>query len=107
MSGPDGTGPGPGTPPGDPATPPIFLERRSYRRRRVRDAARLLPVLGLLGWTVPLLWPLGAAAPRVSSALVYLFVVWAVLVAAGAALSVLLARGEVEEDRDRAARRAP
>ena len=27
---------------------PLFLARAVYRRRRLRDAARLLPVLGLL-----------------------------------------------------------
>ena len=36
----------------------MFLERRSYRQRRMMDALRLLPVLGLCLCMVPLLWPL-------------------------------------------------
>ena len=31
-----------------PRRPSLFLERRTYRRRRLMDAARLLPLLGLL-----------------------------------------------------------
>ncbi|SLN43172.1 hypothetical protein ROJ8625_02134 [Roseivivax jejudonensis] len=77
--------------------PLVFLERRTYRQRRLRDAARLLPVLGLFAWTVPLLWPRGDAAPGTAAALTYLFAVWAALVIAGASLSVLLSRG-VDDD---------
>lgn len=64
----------------DQAVPPIFLERRSYRRRRMWDAVRMLPFLGAVLWMVPLLWPLpdGAEGEGVatSSALLYLFAVW-------------------------------
>tara|TARA_R110002049_G_scaffold10127_3_gene50308 strand:- start:13823 stop:14113 length:291 start_codon:yes stop_codon:yes gene_type:complete len=76
------------------AQSPIFLERRSYRLRRMMDAVRLLPLLGLLLWMVPLLWPVppdGAAAltsDRVTTgvALRYLFGVWAALIIATWAL---------------------
>ncbi|SFE90672.1 hypothetical protein [Roseivivax sediminis] len=80
--------------------PLVFLERRSYRQRRVRDAARLLPVLGLFAWGVPLLWPRGEAAPGTASALVYVFAVWLGLVVAGALLSFLLSRGDVDDARE-------
>lgn len=70
--------------------PPIFLERKSYRRRRMMDAIRLLPVLGLGLWMVPLMWSLPGpegteAAPSMSQALTYIFGIWAlvVLVAVG------------------------
>jgi hypothetical protein len=66
---------------------PLFLERRSYRRRRMMDGLRMLPFLGLGLWLVPLLWPRGSAvAPEVgaviesSVALRYVFGVWAVLI---------------------------
>ncbi|MEW9918527.1 hypothetical protein AB2B41_02850 [Marimonas sp. MJW-29] len=66
---------------------PIFLERKSYRTRRMLDAIRMLPVLGLLLWMVPLFWPLpgapetSAADPiPMSVALRYLFGVWVALV---------------------------
>ncbi|TDK41225.1 hypothetical protein [Antarcticimicrobium luteum] len=65
--------------------PAVFLERQTYRRRRLMDAARLLPVLGALLFAVPLLWPgaedAGTAAPvPTSRAIRYIFVVWALLI---------------------------
>jgi hypothetical protein len=71
-------------------TIPVFLERRSYRQRRLMDFARLLPFIGGLLWLVPLLWPqpeaMGAPASdggglSMSSAILYVFGVWALLVA--------------------------
>lgn len=69
------------------ALAPIFLERNSYRRRRVIDAVRLLPFLGFLLWMVPLLWAVdppsdGTAVPA-SQALKYVFGVWTFLVGVG------------------------
>ena len=58
----------------------LFLERRSYRMRRMMDAIRLLPVLGLCLWLVPVLWPRSAdgadAAISTSTALMYIFSIW-------------------------------
>lgn len=70
---------------------PLFLERRSYRLRRVMDAARLMPFLGALLWAVPVLWP-GQGEDGVSSsrAILYIFLVWAVLVALTFALTFWL-----------------
>jgi hypothetical protein len=69
---------------------PIFLERRSYRQRRMMDAVRLLPILGLVLWMVPLIWPRpdagGDGGVAMSTALRYLFGVWALLVALSWAL---------------------
>ena len=61
----------------------VFLERRSYRRRRLMDAAKLLPVLGAILFLVPLLWLVGTDAEAkvpASLAFVYVFVVWALLI---------------------------
>ena len=64
----------------------VFLERRSYRRRRLADAARLLPVLGAVLFMIPLLWPDGQAGAdagtsmRTSQAIVYIFGIWAALI---------------------------
>lgn len=67
----------------EPVAPPIFLERRSYRRRRLWDAVRMLPFLGAVLWMVPLMWPMpdGADGQGVStsSALLYIFAVWVFL----------------------------
>ena len=68
----------------------VFLERASYRRRRLRDGARLLPVVGLVAVMIPLLWPQGRSA----AALVYLFAVWAGLVLGAAVLARSLGRDE-------------
>ena len=68
-----------------------FVARGTYRRRRLIDAAGLLPILGALLFLVPLLW-VGAqegAAPRTSHVLLYLFAVWALWVI----LSALVTRG--------------
>ena len=64
--------------------PQIFLERKGYRMRRLMDAVRLVPILGLGLWMVPLLWshpdePGGSVS--ISAALTYLFGVWFVLIA--------------------------
>ncbi len=37
---------------------PLFLERRSYRFRRMMDAVRLLPLVALAFWMIPLMWPM-------------------------------------------------
>jgi len=83
----------------------MFLERRTYRRRRLMDAARLLPVVGLLLFMVPLLWALNRTdAAATSSTMVYVFAVWAVLIAAAVVLSRALSRvsSDQPEGRERA-----
>ncbi|MCO0612151.1 hypothetical protein M8756_02430 [Lutimaribacter sp. EGI FJ00015] len=74
----------------------MFLERRSYRQRRVIDAARLLPVLGAVLFGLPLLWPRGAEdAVRTSSSILYVFGVWLILVC----LAFVISR-KVEDEGD-------
>ena len=72
----------------------LSLERRGYRRRRLRDAVRLLPVLGVFLWMFPLFWPVGdRAAPAVvpmSSAMIYLFTVWLIMIVVGGAFWLAL-----------------
>lgn len=63
--------------------PSLFLERQGYRRRRLMDAARLLPILGAALVAIPLLWP-SRSAPEggvpLSSAILYIFTCWALLI---------------------------
>ncbi|WP_205589568.1 hypothetical protein [Chachezhania antarctica] len=76
--------------------PPVFLERRSYRRRRIIDAIRVLPLFGTALFVLPLLWPTaqreeatGIPAVAMSDILVYIFGAWALLIAAIVGLSYL------------------
>ncbi|MEP1767702.1 MAG: hypothetical protein ABJJ53_13815 [Sulfitobacter sp.] len=68
----------------------LFLERNSYRRRRMMDAVRMLPLLCALLWlVVPMMWPnhaQGDAQTSLSTAIRYLFVSWALAAAAAFAL---------------------
>jgi len=69
---------------------PLFLARRSYRARRLRDGARLLPVFGTFLVLLPVLWVPDVTAVRDTAPDgIYLFVVWAGLVGVAA----LMARG--------------
>ena len=76
---------------------PLFLARAVYRRRRLRDAARLLPLLGLFLLLLPLMWgePSGKGAGQT---VVYVFIAWAVLIALAAYLAPGLARPEGEAE---------
>lgn len=67
----------------------VFLRRRSYRQRRLQDAARMLPIIGFVLWLIPLLWPRsGESAADNASALVYIFSVWVILIV----LTLVIAR---------------
>lgn len=81
----------------------MFLGRIPYRRRRLRDAARLLPLFGLFFLLLPLIWaPPGSDGRRFSGDLVYLFGLWVGMIALAAAIAPGLSRrdGEPDEDED-------
>ncbi len=74
---------------------PLFLARIPYRRRRLRDAARLLPVAGAFLMILPILWtPADGSQRLLSSDVIWFFVTWALLVLAAAALAPGLSRPE-------------
>lgn len=56
----------------------LFLERRTYRQARLQDAARLLPVLGLVLVFAPIFirGDTQDAGLRMSGWLVYYFIIW-------------------------------
>ena len=56
---------------------PVYLERESYRRRRLADAAALAPFLGVILLVLPALW---ASESRTADAMIYVFTVWAFLI---------------------------
>ncbi len=76
-------------------SPHIFVGRDVYRRRRLMDAARLLPVLGVLLFLVPVLWA-PQTTPEADTARggLYVFVVWAGLIGAAYLLSRRLGRSQ-------------
>ena len=76
-----------------PPAQPLFLARRSYRRRRLIDALRLVPILGALLFMVPVLGASGHAGSSFRGA-VYLFASWALLILLTAALSHRLEQAE-------------
>jgi len=89
---------------------PLFLEHRTYRRRRLLDAVRLLPFVGAILFLAPALMP-RAAQMDLSGRVVYIFAAWSLLILA-IALSSRVARGvgaeteadaEADAETDRAA----
>ena len=82
-----------------PRGPTLFLERQSYRRRRLSEVARLMPIFGAGLFMVPLLWPVGDESEKVqtSSAILYLFGVWGGLILA-IALFGLVTRSWAKSD---------
>lgn len=77
---------------------PVFLARRSYRMRRLRDGARLLPVAGTFLLLLPILWqPATTEARDTAFDGIYIFAVWAGLIIVAAILSRALGTGEEAE----------
>ena len=90
-----------------PLRQPLFLERGTYRRRRLMDAARLLPVAGMALVCLPLMWsrPTEAGGAATAGTAIYLFLIWILLILAAAAIARGLGRGF--EPSDATAPRAP
>lgn len=86
--------------------PSLFLEREGYRRRRLTDAARMLPLLGAALFLIPLLWPVpdadaGQAGVSTSRAIIYIFLVWALLIAVSGVLSANMRYWNKRENQER------
>lgn len=71
-----------------PYRSPIFLARHSYRVRRLRDAVRILPMLGAFLWLLPLLWEPASGAKRdLATDAIYIFMIWFGLIILAAVLA--------------------
>lgn len=79
---------------------PLFLARAPYRRRRLRDAARLLPVLGIFLFLLPLLWAPSDRIVLRAADVVYFFLVWSVLIGIAAAFAPGLRGGDPSDDEE-------
>jgi hypothetical protein len=72
----------------------LFLERRTYRKNRLQDAARLLPVLGMILFFGPVFIGGGdVEGASLADWLVYIFVVWLGLIVVTMLVSRALADG--------------
>jgi hypothetical protein len=87
-----------------PKRGPVFLKRRSYRRRRLRDLARMLPVAGLFLFLLPILWAPSRSTPAAFTAPadtapdgLFLFGVWLMLILVAAALAPSLSADAGED----------
>ncbi|MEZ5752034.1 MAG: hypothetical protein R3D60_08730 [Paracoccaceae bacterium] len=78
--------------------PPLFVERTAYRRRRLMDGARVLPVVGFILVLLPVLWTRNDAHNTANEA-VYLFCLWLVLVIVAFILSRPLRAALMREER--------
>lgn len=80
---------------------PLFLAPDSYRRRRLMDAARMLPVAGAFLFLLPILWRPSGSGHGTAFEGIYLFAVWAGLILAAMILArPLYAAGEGEASAD-------
>lgn len=84
---------------------PLFLERASFHRRRMGDAARVLPVLTLFVLLVPVWWM--PASMSYAAGAVWFFALWGGLIAAVWALHRALLRAEAATIRAAEAASAP
>lgn len=64
---------------------PLFLARASYRKRRLRDGARMLPVFGAVLFFLPLLW--AQSSTQIVVHWFFLFGVWIALIVVTAVIS--------------------
>lgn len=79
---------------------PLFLARAPYRRRRLRDAARLLPVVGIFLLLLPLLWTADTRMALRSGDVIYFFLVWLGLIGVAAAFAPGLRGGDGTDDEE-------
>jgi hypothetical protein len=82
-----------------PERGPVFLARRTYRRRRLADAARLLPIVGTVLICIPLLWQGEGASgtTRTTTAMFYIFGLWVLLALIAGIISRYLHAAETQE----------
>ena len=72
-----------------PSSDPGLPASDANRQRRLGDAAKLVPLFAAVLMLVPVLWSLGSAT---SSAMVYVFSVWGLLIVLIGLLSRALSR---------------
>ncbi|MGX0977534.1 hypothetical protein ACSSVY_003267 [Roseovarius sp. MBR-51] len=79
-----------------PERSPLFLARRTYRLRRLSDAARMLPIAGAVLFSLPLLWETREVST--TDAMFYIFGLWIVLAVIAGVISTRLRPADTEDD---------
>ncbi len=79
---------------------PLYQARDHYRKSRLHDLARLLPIFGLFALMLPVLW--GGNIRETSSSGLYLFGVWMFLILIATLLSRRLIHETAQEDKEEA-----
>lgn len=74
--------------------PPVYLAPDRYRRRRLMDGARMLPVAGAFLILLPVLWQPGPEGHGTAAEGLYLFAVWAALITVARLLAGPLLQAE-------------
>ena len=72
----------------------LFFENAVYRRNRLIDAVRLLPVVGFFLFIMPAIFTTGSAPT--AARWVFLFVVWVLLIVTAAFISGALKKNETD-----------
>ncbi|MDA5094204.1 hypothetical protein O2N63_08890 [Aliiroseovarius sp. KMU-50] len=75
---------------------PLFLARQNYRLRRIADAARGLPWIGMVLFMLPLL-AAGQGRNDTVGWLIFIFVTWMVLIVIAAILSRGMGRNRIDQ----------
>ncbi len=76
-----------------------FLERSSYRQRRIRDGARLLPIVAMVLMVLPLMWPRNSPEQSLTSTgITYIFGLWLLLLVVAFVLSRVLRSSDPSRD---------
>lgn len=79
----------------------LFLQRQPYRRRRLIDAARVLPVFGAFLIIVPSVLVARGTTGTTSAMWLFLFGTWIALILSGALIARVLRDVDTSRDRQR------
>lgn len=84
-----------------PSSGQVFLERSNYKMRRIVDAMRILPFVGVFLWVIPLFWTDETKTHLTSTTMLYIFGVWMSLVLVNFVLSYFLGRSNTADPFER------